>query len=454
MSRKPSIKSRLITGYLGLIGVAFLAVFVVFNISVRQYIESSAEQEILQASQMFLRDGFRDRGAPNDGAGALRAQRWDRPPNPIGAEAKVFIWSDGEVSAADPRSEEDAQELQEEIAESIDIDEAAHAVQTVTTDDGTFLVYAIEMQAGDNRAAIVYVDVTDMQNFARNINMLLVIILVIIGGAAVAVSIALASSIVKPFQQLADFARKLGDNDFTPSTLQFRDREPSELLAVMNHTAEKLQAYDSDQKTFFQNVSHELKTPLMTIRCNAEGTAFRVMDADKSARTIMQETDRLGEMIDDLIYISKADTITTSEVLEECDVREILSNCVESQRAAAEKRNIEVICDFANTPVVREVSEKSLQRALSNLVSNAIRYARSKVVLTCAGKDGRAVATVWNDGPEIAPSDLPHIFERFYKGPGGQSGIGLSIVKSVIEKHGGSVAVETSADGTMFSAEF
>lgn len=449
MSRKPSIKSRILAGYLGLLGAAFLAVFIVFNISVHQYIESNAQDEIHTARQMRMLEPL---GAPDVQSDRGHGDRGGRPSNPFSAEARVFLWNGDRVVSLDRFGEDDT-ELQQELADAVDLDAALRGVQTVTTADGSFYVDVIADEDED-LAIFLYVDVTDMQNFSRSINVVLLIILVAVGTAAVAVSIGLASSIVRPFQQLAGFARKLGDNDFAPSPLQFRDREPAELLAVMNRTAEKLHAYDSDQKTFFQNVSHELKTPLMTIRCNAEGVAFHVMDPETSSQTIITESDRLGEMIDDIIYVSKADTITDTEVLEPCDVREILSNCVESQRAAAQQRGIELVYEFAEEPVIRDVSEKNMTRALSNLVSNAIRYARTKIVMQCRMEDGKAVVTIWNDGPEITPEDLPHIFERFYKGEGGQSGIGLSIVKSVVEKHGGIVGVDTSSDGTSFTAEF
>lgn len=449
MSRKRSIRARILVGYLTLIGAAFLAVFIVFNIAVQEYIVESAEQEVHRATQM-ARDNPKDRV----GAGGAGFPHNRRMPDSIGMEARAFFW-DGTEATWD--ASQLGWEHEAEIAEKVDLARALEEVQTVTTDDGTFLVFAMQVTPGagdEERFLILYVDVTEMQSFARNINVMLIVILLSVGAAAVFAAFGLSGSIVRPFRQLSEFAGKLGENDFTRSTLSFRDREPAELLEVMNQTADKLREYDRDQKTFFQNVSHELKTPLMTIRCNAEGVAFRVMDPDQSAATIMKETDRLGEMIDDVLYISRMDTLTESEVLAECDVREILSNCVESQRLAAERRGLRIVCDFADEPVMSRVSEKSLQRALSNLVSNAIRYAKNEVVMTCVAQNEHTIVSVCNDGPEIAGEDLPHIFERFYKGAGGQSGIGLSIVRSVIEKLGGRISVKTGPDVTCFTAEF
>lgn len=272
--------------------------------------------------------------------------------------------------------------------------------------------------------------------------------------AAVAVAFALAASIAKPIEQIAGFAGKIGENDFTPVRLELKDRETADLLGVMNQTAEKLAAYDSEQKTFFQNVSHELKTPLMGIQCNAEGIVFRVMDPERAGKKIMQETDRLRDMVDDILFVSKMDTITESEVTEERDLRELLSNSAESQTAAAESKGIEIVYDFSDEPVMLKVSEKNMQRAFSNLISNAIRYARWRIVLTCVAQDGEAVVSVWNDGEKIPDQELPHIYERFYKGTGGQSGIGLAIVKSVVTKAGGTIQVDSTDSGTSFTLRF
>lgn len=192
----------------------------------------------------------------------------------------------------------------------------------------------------------------------------------------------------------------------------------------------------------------------MAIQCNAEGIVFHIMKPDDAGRKIMQETDRLRDMVDDLLFVSKMDTITESDVLEESDLRELLSNSAESQTAAATKRDIQIVYDFSEKPVTLSVSEKNMQRAFSNLISNAIRYARSRIVLSCFEENGEAVVSVWNDGEKISDKDLPHIYERFYKGTGGQSGIGLAIVKSVVTKARGGIEVESTKEGTRFTLRF
>jgi len=443
MKKKYSIKTRILAGVLVLLGIAFASIFVVFNISVTQYIDVNVKRQLDIAREMMSEGP----GAQEEG-GKLKMH--GQPQNPVGAEANMFLWN-GDSVLTESGMDTDTQ-TEQGIAENLDIEAALREAQTVRTADGSFLVSALENSRMPDEYMILYVDITDMQTFAQNINVLLIIILAVIGAAAVAVAFALAGSIARPIRQISDFAKKIGENMFEQSELELKDKETSDLLNVMNRTAKKLKTYDSEQKTFFQNVSHELKTPLMTIRCNAEGIVYHVMQPEESGRTIIRETDRLGELIDDLLYISKMDTITESEVLEECDLREILSNCAESQRMLAAQRKVKIEYDFSDRPVMKNVSEKSMQRALCNVISNAIRYAETKIVLSCRKEGDKAVISVWDDGHGISASDLPHIFERFYKGKGGQSGIGLSIVKSVVDKLGGSISVDTE-DGTRFTLE-
>ena len=444
MKKKRSIKTRILLSILALIGIAFGAILLVFNVSVTRYIDINAKNQLAVAREML------GEPPPPDNRDDGRPKMHGQPKNPVGAEAELFFW-DGNAVVQGENS--DTLETETAIASALDFSAPQGKTQTVHANGGTYLATMQENALMPGEYAIVYVDITGIQAFAGNINMMLIIILVVVGGAAVAVAFALAGSIAKPIRQISGFAGKIGDGVFEPSGLELKDRETSRLLDVMNRTARKLKTYDSEQKTFFQNVSHELKTPLMTIRCNAEGIVYQVMDSKESGRTIMGEVDKLVELIDDILYISKTDTITESEVREECDLREILSNCAESQKALAEKRYVKIEYDFSDTPVTKNISEKSAKRAFCDIISNAIRYAKSRIVLSCHWEEGRAVVAVWDDGTGISEADLPHIFERFYKGKGGQSGIGLAIVKSVVDKAGGDIVVDVT-NGTRFTVTF
>lgn len=112
------------------------------------------------------------------------------------------------------------------------------------------------------------------------------------------------------------------------------------------------------------------------------------------------------------------------------------------------------IFEFNNQPINFYCDEKYISRAFSNLISNAIRYGRSKITLSCRQASGQFVVLVSDDGSGIAKEYLPHVFDRFYKGKDGKHGIGLSIVKTVIEQHSGHIEIKSTARGTSFVITF
>jgi len=266
-----------------------------------------------------------------------------------------------------------------------------------------------------------------------------------------AVTYYLSKTITRPIEKLSAFATKIGQGDFTQNDFGFKDDEFDNLNMALNDTARQLSIYDSNQKTFFQNASHELRTPLMSIQCHAEGIAVGIMDSKKASETILDETYRLSDLITDLLYISKIDNITAAYAVVEVDLLEILRSCVERQQPIAEKNKVRILPDFNEHSIDYECVGELISRAVDNLLSNAIRYASSEVLLSCRREQHEITICVMDNGNGIKPETLPFIFERFYKGANGNHGIGLSIVKSIVEQHHGSIKAKNTENG---GAEF
>ena len=178
------------------------------------------------------------------------------------------------------------------------------------------------------------------------------------------------------------------------------------------------------------------------------------MDPVKSSGVIISETDRLSEMVEDLLYLSRIDSITASSKLEECDLRELLSNCALRLKSLAEERQIQFIFDFDEQPVNMYCDARHMSRAFANIIANAIRYAAASITLTCRQAEGKITIMAADDGAGIASKDLPHIFDRFYKGSNGNHGIGLAIVKSIVEQHHGRIEAQNTASGALFTITF
>ena len=204
------------------------------------------------------------------------------------------------------------------------------------------------------------------------------------------------------------------------------------------------------QQTFFQNASHELKTPLMAIQGYAEGIQAGVMDAGGAAEVILEESDRMTELVDELLDISKIDMGRQLLALSEMDVRELLYDSIRAVEPAAAASGITIAPDFPEEPVMVSCDDIRLRRAVTNILSNGVRYARSELCLTCRPDKRNVIIRIQDDGDGIAEEDLPHIFDRFYMGKSGKSGIGLALTKEIIHLHKGTIRAYNGDTGAVF----
>ena len=204
------------------------------------------------------------------------------------------------------------------------------------------------------------------------------------------------------------------------------------------------------QQTFFQNASHELKTPLMAIQGYAEGIQAGVMDTGSAAEVILAESDRMTELVDELLDISKIDMGRQPLTLSEMDVRELLYDSIRAVEPAAAGGGITITPDFPETPVMVSCDDTRLRRAVTNILSNGVRYARSQLRLTCRTDKRHVMIQIQDDGDGIAEADLPHIFDRFYMGKSGKSGIGLALTKEIIHLHKGTIRAYNGDGGAVF----
>ena len=203
------------------------------------------------------------------------------------------------------------------------------------------------------------------------------------------------------------------------------------------------------QQTFFQNASHELKTPLMAIQGYAEGIQAGVMDAGDAADVILEESDRMAELVEELLDISKIDMGRQRLTLSETDIRELLYDGIRAVEPTAAS-SIAIVPDFPEEPIIVKCDDVQLRRAVTNILSNGLRYARSELCLTCRTDKRHVTIRIQDDGDGIAEEDLPHIFDRFYMGRSGKSGIGLALTKEIVHLHRGTIRAYNGDRGAVF----
>ena len=203
------------------------------------------------------------------------------------------------------------------------------------------------------------------------------------------------------------------------------------------------------QQTFFQNASHELKTPLMAIQGYAEGIQAGVMDTGNAAEVILAESDRMTELVDELLDISKIDMGRQPLAFSEMDIRELLYDSIRAVEPIA-AGGIAIVPDFPEEPVMVSCDDTRLRRAVTNILSNGVRYAHSQLRLTCRTDKRNVTIRIQDDGDGIAEEDIPHIFDRFYMGKSGKSGIGLALTKEIIHLHKGTIRARNGDTGAVF----
>lgn len=207
----------------------------------------------------------------------------------------------------------------------------------------------------------------------------------------------------------------------------------------------KIETGQNQQKQFFENASHELKTPLMSIQAYAEGLeAGIIREPEKATRVILNETDKMTGLVSDILSISRLESGAYKLKKELLSMPEFLSECLTSLEAAIYEKNLRVGFDVAKQSVAAD--RVQLEKAVRNILSNAIRYARTEIRISYDGKK----LIIWDDGTPISEESLKHLFERFYTGPNGNTGIGMSLTKEIVEQHGWKIKAENTAAGAQF----
>ncbi|MBO4914466.1 MAG: HAMP domain-containing histidine kinase [Oscillospiraceae bacterium] len=447
MKRRWHIQTRILVTLIGLTVAILLAVGAAFNLSIRSYVRSRVAAQLSTVSEnasFERREGQR----PEHGE-----KLTDQPPDRvIGTTGSAVVLNENGNLVAILRGDEKAGKAISSYFSEHPLNENAKYTN-VSTDDSKYVVSVTTDPMQNGNFLVSYVDVTSITAFTRQVNLVLLSVICAAILISVVLSRSFARSFAQPVRELSNFAGEIGEGKFDNRELSFNDVEFGQLASSMNRMASALREANRKQETFFQNVSHELRTPLTSIRGNAEGIACGVIEPETAAKVILTESDKLGGMVEDILYLSRIGRSVPETAPEPIDIRELLSLCVSEQHAEADKRGVAFIFDFDDEPVLLPIREQDAQRLFGNLISNAIRYAHSEIRLSCHTAADAVTVSVADDGDGISEEDLPHVFERFYKGKGGKHGIGLSIAQSVAKACSGVLSVKNDG-GAVFEASF
>lgn len=274
-------------------------------------------------------------------------------------------------------------------------------------------------------------------------------------------------SVLRPLSKLQEATRKIRDGNLDFTLEVEEDDEIGELcqdfeemrIRLKENAEEKIQ-YDIENKELISNISHDLKTPITAIKGYVEGIMDGVASSpeklDKYIRTIYNKANDMDRLIDELTFYSKIDTNKIPYEFNKINVNSYFGDCVEEVGLDMDSRNIELgYFNYVSDDVVVIADAEQMKRVINNNISNSVKYMdKPKGIINIRIKDvGDFIQIeIEDNGRGIAAKDLPCIFDRFYRTDSsrnssqGGSGIGLSIVRKIVEDHGGRIWA-TSKEG-------
>lgn len=276
-------------------------------------------------------------------------------------------------------------------------------------------------------------------------------------------------ALLSPLNKLQQATNEIknGNLDFSLDVDMDNDDEISQLcqdfeemrMRLKETTEEKVQ-YDKESKELISNISHDLKTPITAIKGYVEGILDGVASSpeklDKYIRTIYNKANDMDRLIDELTFYSKIDTNKIPYTFSKINVASYFKDCVEEVGLELDSNNIELgYFNYVDEDVVVIADAEQMKRVVNNIISNSVKYLdKKRGIINIRIKDvGDFIQVeIEDNGRGIAAKDLPNIFDRFYRTDSsrnsskGGSGIGLSIVRKIIEDHGGRIWA-TSKEG-------
>ncbi|HEY3275691.1 MAG TPA: ATP-binding protein [Syntrophorhabdaceae bacterium] len=279
--------------------------------------------------------------------------------------------------------------------------------------------------------------------FVRRSDLFLLASLIVLGGLAALLSILLSRRLTKPILELSKAASAISRGDYTKRVEIRRRDEVGDLSDVFNRMGNAIETHETLRRKLIADVAHELRTPLGVMRGELEAMLDGLMPNDpERLQSLYDETGRLKHVVDAIEELNQAEAGRLSLKRQDLPLGPFLANIAERFKANFKEKGVSLDLVHRGEPVVWADPER-LSQIVLNLLSNALKAAPSggHVRIIASKEQSEGLLAIEDDGPGIRPQDLPLIFERFYKGPAGGLGIGLTIVKELTEAHGGKVEV-------------
>jgi signal transduction histidine kinase len=278
---------------------------------------------------------------------------------------------------------------------------------------------------------------------------------------ALIAALLLARQVAQPVRKLTAASEAMARGDFDQRVEVSRDDEVGRLARSFTVMAEHVGERESQMRALLANVSHDLKTPMTSITGYAQalkdGTA-EPEDVSHIAEVITEEADHVNTLLADLLYLGEIDAGQVVAHREDTALEPLISRCVRRIEPRARAKGIDVTVDLPPDSTLRNVDPDKLERAFTNVLDNAAKFTPQGGEITVRGwrangaTPPRLICDVTNSGENIAPDDLPRVFDRFFRGDRARqtasgSGLGLAITRQLVELNGGTIDAENTPGG-------
>ena len=415
-----------------------------------------------------------------------------------GSQDKALEPKDQEDDSDNPADKDDKKEHRKRLEDIIDMSGTSLVEnRTIISSNDNYTLQKVY----DERLGDYYLEIwgtldngysiilrTPIQGIKDNVNISTTLIKYV-GGAILAVGIIAAfvvsTYITRPIKQLSNIAEKMSEMDFN-ARYEGSDKGEIGLLGKsMNNMSEKLEQNiaelkkailelkkDIDKKEkleimrtdFLSNVSHELKTPIALIQGYAEGLKEGITDDPESMEfycdVIMDEANKMNTMVKRLLTLNQIEFGNDEPEMERFDINELIASVADANAIRAGQKNMSIVFDNRNEHNFVWADEYKTEEVLTNYISNALNHCDGKRAIEVrtekSENGGTITVTVYNSGKNIADEDLERIWEKFYKTDKartreyGGNGIGLSIVKAIMDSMGQEYGVRNVSDGVEF----
>jgi signal transduction histidine kinase len=255
----------------------------------------------------------------------------------------------------------------------------------------------------------------------------------------------------RPMSEVVAAADRVGSGDFAARIPEHGPSSLRSVAAAFNSMMAQLEQQQRIRRELMADIAHELRTPLSVMQGRLEGMIDGVYPRDdRQVGQVLEDTRTLARLVEDLRTLAHSESGTLALAREPTDLTALLAEVAAAFQPEARARGVEIETTVAESMPAIDVDPVRIREVVMNLLANAVRHAPAESVVRL---DAEPIATgirvrVTDRGDGIRPEDLPHVFDRFYKGPGSSgSGLGLTIARSLVGAHGGTIAIRAPADG-------